>query len=119
MPVSKPSRSTTRELARYFHRNGYVRLLDSERRRTENGKYKKGDEVRLVADSPAELSTIRQLLHRAGFKVARPFAKGRQFRQPLYGRQEVARFLALVADQPGDAPDRLPHAGHRSRRRVL
>lgn len=98
--------SAIRQLGDLFHRNGYVRRVNDERR-TEGQKYKKGDEVRLAANSPAELSLIRRLLHQAGFKVARPFAKGRQFRQPLYGRQEVARFLGLVAAQPGAPADGL------------
>jgi len=102
-----------RQLAYLFHRNGYVRRVNVERRRTEGQKYKKGDEVRLVAESRSELTTIRRLLHQAGFKVARPFVKGRQFRQPLYGRQEVARFLALVAAQQGAPADRLASASRR------
>lgn len=92
-------------MAHFFHRNSYVRRVNAERRRTEGQKYKKGYEVRLTAKSPSELTTLRRLLHQAGFKVARPFAKGRQFRQPLYGRQEVARFLALVAAQQGAPAD--------------
>lgn len=96
--MTKPPRSTARELARFYRRNGYVRLLDSERRRKENQLYKKGDEVRLVADTASELAVIRGLLARAGFKLARPFTKGRQYRQPVYGREEVARFLAMVAE---------------------
>ena len=59
-------------------------------------QYKKGDEVRLVADSEQELKLIRRLLREAGFKPGRPFAKGLQYRQPIYGRQAVARFLELV-----------------------
>jgi hypothetical protein len=102
--VTKPPASTVRELARFYRRNGYVRLLDSERRRKENQLYKKGDEVRLVADTASELAAIRGLLARAGFKLARPFVKGRQYRQPVYGREEVARFLAMVARQPKNRP---------------
>lgn len=84
------------ELARFFRRNGYVRWQNPERQATEGQKYKKGDEVRLVAESMSELAVIRRLLKRAGFKPGRPFAKGRQFLQPIYGRQAVARFLELV-----------------------
>jgi hypothetical protein len=58
--------------------------------------YKKGDEVRLVAHSAAELREIRRLLRAAGFTVGRSFVKGRQFRQPIYGRDDVARFLDLI-----------------------
>ena len=83
-------------LAASFHRNGYVRRIDRERREKEGALYKKGDEVRLVAGSRAELAEIRRLLRQAGLKPGRPFAKARQWRQPVYGVAEVARFLALI-----------------------
>lgn len=92
----KPPRNVVKQLSTYFHRNGYVRPLDAKRRAREGLAYKKGDEVRLVADTYAELREIRRLLKQAGFKRAKPFTKARQWRQPVYGVAEVARFLALV-----------------------
>ena len=84
------------QLARFFQRNGYVRWQRRKRARKEGWHvYKKGHEVRLVADSKAELALIRRLLRQAGFKPGWPFVKGRQFRQPLYGKGEVLRFLKL------------------------
>ena len=88
--------SAAKQLAAYFHRNGYVRRIDPVRRARKDRLYKKGAEVRLVANSAAELREIRRLLKETGFKRARPFTKDRQWRQPLYGVAEVARFLALV-----------------------
>jgi hypothetical protein len=89
------------QLTYFFRRNGYVRRQNLVRLRVEGGqRYKKGDEVRLVAESEAELATIQQLLQQAGFKPGQPFPKGRQMRQPLYGRRAVARFLALVGADP-------------------
>jgi len=86
-----------RELTRYFDRNGYVRRQRLERLKKEGAqRYKKGEEVRLVAESETELLTIRRLLREAGFTPGRPFVKSRQFRQPIYGRDVVARFLAMV-----------------------
>lgn len=94
-----PAPEVIEHLAAYFHRNGYVRRLDTVRRK-ENGRlYKKGAEVRLVAQSRQELTEIRRLLRWAGFKRARPFAKARQWRQPVYGVAEVARFLSLVGER--------------------
>ncbi|MEW6745238.1 MAG: hypothetical protein AB1486_20995 [Planctomycetota bacterium] len=91
--------SVVEQLRRFFRRNGYVRRKNSERHRELGSRlYRKGDEVRLVAGSREELATIRQLLSRAGFKPGRPFVKGRQWRQPVYGRDEVARFLALLGE---------------------
>ncbi len=96
--MRKPSASVIEQLAAFFQRNGYVRWQNTERLETEGWwGYKKGDEVRLVAESKRELALIRRLLRQAGFKPGRPFAKGQQFRQPLYGRQAVSRFLELIA----------------------
>lgn len=87
------------QVRRLFRRSGYVRRQDPARLATEGYmEYKKGDELRLVARSAAELRHIRLLLRQAGFKPGRAFAKGRQWRQPLYGRATVARFLALIGE---------------------
>ena len=86
------------ELAAYFARNGYVRWQDRRRLSREGHElYKKGSEVRLTARTRRELDLIRRLLRQAGFAPARPFLKGRQYRQPVYGVDEVERFLKLVA----------------------
>lgn len=98
MVVPRRARTATaKQLAAYFQRNGYVRTQDVERV-AEDGwsKYKKGDEVRLVAESEEELQDIQRLLREAGFEPGRPFAKGRQLRLPIYGRAEVARFLEMI-----------------------
>ncbi len=88
------------ELAALFRRNGYVRWPNWDRRAATPRAYKKGYEVRLVAGSRTELRVIRRLLWAAGFKPGRPFVKGKQWRQPVYGRQPVARFLELVGWEP-------------------
>lgn len=94
------STSAIDQLAEFFHRNGCVRRHDPERRRTDGPqKYKKGDEIRLTANSRTELRLIRKLLKEAGFKPGRAFTKGKQFRQPVYGRESTARFLGLVGDK--------------------
>ncbi len=91
-----PDPEVVKRLKMFFHRNGYIRRVNAVRLKVEGRLYKKGAEVRLVAESAAELAEIRRLLKRAGFKLARPFAKARQWRQPVYGVAEVARFLSLV-----------------------
>ncbi len=95
-------------LARYFHRNGYVRRQNS-RRLSRDGcsRYKKRDEVRLTAQSAEELARIRRLLELAGFRLGRPFVKSRQYRQPVYGREAVRRFLGLIESQRIAEPDGL------------
>ena len=57
-----------------------------------------------MAQSRAELAEIRRLLRQAGLKCGRPFAKARQWRQPIYGVAEVARFLEMIASVEGGSP---------------
>jgi hypothetical protein len=83
-----------------FRRNGYVRRQNPLRLAREGSQvYRKGEEVRLIARSTVELRRVRQLLRLVGFDVARPFVKGQQFCQPIYGREAVARFSALIAER--------------------
>jgi hypothetical protein len=94
-----PSSSSpaARKLREIFRRNGYIRKQSRSRLKKEGyDEYKKGDEVRLVAESKAELASIRKALQTSGFKPSRPFEKGRQWAQPIYGRENVARFLKLI-----------------------
>jgi hypothetical protein len=87
-------------LGALFRRNGYMRKQDIGRLKAEgHGAYKKGDEVRLVADSIMELEVIRRLLRQAGFRPGAPFRKAKQWGQPIYGRQAVARFMALIGEE--------------------
>jgi hypothetical protein len=112
-----PSPEVVKQLRAFFQRNGYVRRLDPARRANDGQSYKKGDEVRLVADSKAELDQIRRLLARAGFSVARPFSHSRQWRQPIYGVTAVARFLTMVGGQQKSQREaEVTQCGHRSSR---
>lgn len=120
-----PPGAAEAHLVRLFRRNGYVRRFDPERRKAERSDYRKGDEVRLVANVPGEVALIRRWLQEAGFEPGRPFAKARQFRVPLYGREAVSRFLAMVekhgtvtGDRPRDrSPRRSALSVRRSRKR--
>ena len=87
-------------LAAYFRRNGYVRLPNQDRRHAASRTYKKGYEVRLVANSETELAIIRHLLRAVGFEPGRAFVHASQWRQPVYGRQAVAHFLVLIGWKP-------------------
>lgn len=98
MPETRVPRAVVAELADSFERNGYLRQQDPGRLRAEGYEgYKKGDEVRLIAESRAELQSLRRALLRAHFTLGRPFEKGRRWCQPIYGREEVNRFLRLVS----------------------
>jgi hypothetical protein len=84
-------------LRELYLRNGHVRRKDPVRAYFEDAQsYRKGEEVRLTANSMSELRMIRRLLRAAGFRLGRPFAKGRQHRQPIYGHDQVERFLDLI-----------------------
>jgi len=84
-----------KQLGAFFGRSGYVRIQQTDRMK-EGRTYHKGEEVRLMAGSQAELKTIRRLLRAAEFSPGKPFLKHERWCQPLYGRTEVARFLELV-----------------------
>lgn len=97
-----------RRLAALFHANGYVRRPNPDKKAArESHGYHKGYEVRLVLVSERELDEARGLLTALGFRLASPHAKGNQFRQPIYGKAAVERFLALVGDPPPGYPARL------------
>ncbi len=66
-----------------------------------------------MAKSEAEVVHIRELLKALGFSSGRPFAKGQQYGIPIYGREQVARFSALVGKRSAwGAPDRTRHRRH-------
>lgn len=93
------------ELAARFLKNGHVRRQNINRIAAEGSqKYKKGDEVRLTANTRSDLRRLRRLLQAARFTPGREFSKGRRWRIPVYGRAEVARFLALISSAPGVPP---------------
>ncbi|MFD9128641.1 hypothetical protein, partial [Kitasatospora sp. NPDC059571] len=74
---------------------GYVRRPDLARRNSDDGHtYKKGWEVRFTARTEAEITEIRDLVVAAGFAPARPFFKGHQLIQPVYGIAAVQAYLA-------------------------
>jgi len=108
------------ELTALFRRNGCVRRHDATRYARQGCmKYKKGEEIRLVANGHAERVRIQRLLKRAGFKAGRPFRKSAERTQiciPIYGREQVAGFLSMAEEtekcQPSAAPyRRKPAAG--------
>jgi len=91
------SAAVASQLAWFYRRNGYLRRCDPLRRELLGSRaYKRGDEIRLVANSAEELALIRRLLHEAGFRPGAPFGHSGQHRQPVYGREAVRRFLELV-----------------------
>lgn len=72
-------------LAAHFAARGYIRRPNPDRLSEGHYVYKKGTEVRLVVDTRAELAEVRAALREVGFKPGRPFDKGGQIVQPIYG----------------------------------
>ncbi len=90
------------ELTSFFLRNGYVRRHNPVRYAADGCmKYKKGDEIRLVANSISERVHILRLVETMGFKAGQPHQKSKtsgQYRIPIYGREQVARFLQIIEE---------------------
>jgi hypothetical protein len=106
--MTDQSMAALKELVALYRRNGALRLPNLQRRSKTPRSYKKGYEVRFVARSQAELRSIRRLLRQAGLPVASPFAKGRRFVQPLYGRENLQRFreALTIANQEAESSNR-------------
>lgn len=85
-----------RGLAWYFRRNGCARHPSLRMRRISGAAYKKGYEIRLVAWDEEELQDIQNLLAAAGLSAGKPWTKGSQTIQPIYGREPYERFMREV-----------------------
>lgn len=90
---SAATESPERLLRLAFQRNGYVRVADLARRKERGAMvYKKGNEVRIIVRTEAELARVQDLLRRVGFKPGKPFRKAHQWAQPVYGKAAVEWF---------------------------
>lgn len=85
-------------LVKYFLRNGYIRFPSKNLRKVKGEDYKKGYEVRLVANDKKELLEINFLLKRAGFKSGKPFQKNSRIIQPVYGKDAVEKFQVFLSE---------------------
>ncbi|MCW5776906.1 MAG: hypothetical protein KIS87_10745 [Phycisphaeraceae bacterium] len=100
MAEKAPPAKVAEQLAAFYRRNGYVRRQNAKRLNKEGYMgYKKGDEIRLVVATKAELATVKKLLKAAGVRHGKPFAKAQQIAVPIYGRDQVARFLKLIGSR--------------------
>lgn len=89
-------RTVAKQLARIFDERGYVRRPNADRVADEPLTYKKGWEVRLVVDTHKELQELRALLKMVGFNLSKPHRATNRWRQPIYGKAEVERFLKMI-----------------------
>jgi hypothetical protein len=97
MPKALTKGEAIAELTTRFNQNGYIRRQNTARLNEVGAQiYKKGYEVRLTAHTEKELAHIQDLLAFLGFTIAKPFGKAKHFRQPIYGREQVNQFFALI-----------------------
>ena len=95
MPRPAPDRLAAAEatLRTCFAMSGYIRRRSATRLTTDGStRYHKGDEVRLVVRTRAELARIRQLLALFGLRPGQPFRQVNRLVQPVYGREAVGWF---------------------------
>lgn len=83
-------------LVRFFHRNGYLRRPNLERRKAESRTYKMGYEIRLVAFTKRELADLRRAIRKVGLRPGTPFVKVQRWIQPIYGRDAMDQFVAWL-----------------------
>lgn len=90
----------------YVHQNAYARMANLDRRfELTSAKYKKGWEVRVVVTEAEIAEEVRELARQAGFRPGRPFAKGRQWAVPIYGREAVEAFADELGVTTAPLPD--------------
>ena len=88
--------SASRRLARWFAEHGWAQTPpDPGLRKDRKETYKRGYEIRLSA-RPDELAELQRLLVLAGYKPGKHFPKGRRLVVPLYGKEQVQRFLKRI-----------------------
>ena len=103
-PVASPA--ALAELAAWYRRDGVLRTPDRARRADRSRTYKKGYEIRFLADSVGELVRVRALLTAAGLPVAAAYPKGRRFVQPVYGKVNVTALRLAAGAEDAAPPDR-------------
>jgi len=89
-------KSVKTQLRYFFRRNGCLRAPNIARQKRDGWTYKKGYEIRFVANNGKELLKIRSLLSKAGFKSGKPYSKRSQFIQPVYGKIFYEQFRKLI-----------------------
>jgi len=87
------SQAALRQLAREYGDRAYLRQAPD--RKAAPGTHR-GYEVRFIAHSAAERDAIVRLLREAGIAPGKPFATGKAWRVPVYGKEAVERLTAAL-----------------------
>lgn len=97
--TKKVRKSVVKKLGEYFLRNGCLRLPNEKLKKQRDGNYRKGYEIRFVANNKIELKEIKSLLKEADLIPGKHFEKFNQFVLPVYGKESFFRFKSLLAEQ--------------------
>lgn len=90
--------SRAEQLRQLFDRNGYYRVPDEASREDKKTSYKKGYEIRFVAQDYKEYLEIRKLLKALGYNPGKAFYKGAQRVIPVYGKENYLAFQELMQE---------------------
>ena len=112
-------RATAARLAAIFAEGGYVRRFAADKRsRLGPATYKKGFEVRLIVASQEALREVRHLLGAAHLRAGKPYRKHSRLVQPVYGKDALDWFLALLPGGRDRAAAGFTATGARTIRRL-
>jgi len=88
--------SSVKQLKKLLDGKIYFRLPDTKRRKLEGQAYKHGYEVRLVVNNKIELKKMQSILKNLGFDFGKPYAKGLQIIQPVYGKYQIENLRSIL-----------------------
>ena len=84
-------------IALLFNRNGYSRVPNKIRLKTEDRqKYKMGYEIRFLLHNDNELNMIQRALKTLNIKYGKPFSNHNRTVQPVYGKDSYLRIMELI-----------------------
>jgi hypothetical protein len=79
-----------------YEANGHIRYPIAARAGELNQSYRKGWEARLGAVDAKAAARLVQAFKRCGYTPGNPYQHGTKLRVPLYGFEQVSRFVELV-----------------------
>jgi hypothetical protein len=90
--MSRPKKSTIKFLRDAYEQGGFVRIKMDHRR----DGVRSGWELRLPSRDGASPARLMKLLRSVGFLPGKPYFKRERKIIPIYGRENVQRFLHLI-----------------------
>jgi len=93
-------RSAVQFIKKLAARGAYARFPNPIRRKKDGQAYKKGYEIRLPIRSGKDMREAKIALRKLGFSFGKPFKKHSHYILPIFGREQVGRFLELFRIAP-------------------